>query len=205
MKAINMKVIQKVLRGLLDGSLALHVVSTGKAPASIGVAKRGRKAAGKPGRKPLSPTIKKQLQLRQKAAKIRKEKSLLPSPRELFVFLADKYQGVKLTALASQFKVKRNLLKPMVQKLVKKGDIVDDHGTFYLKRRVRGLGQNEEKPSPITEKQVLEYLHKKPESTLSGMAHDMKEKSYQRLIRVINRLKKAGKVSKDGKTYSLAD
>lgn len=205
MKATNLKFIQKILRGLLDGTLALHVVPTGKAPAAIGGAKRGRKPSRKPGRKPLSPTIKKQQQLRQKAAKIRKEKSLLPTPRDLFLFLADKYQGVKLTALASQFKVKRNLLKPMVLKLVDKGDIVDDHGTYYLKRRVRGVGQTEEKPTPITERQVLDYLNKKPDSTLSGMAHDMKEKSYQRLIRVINRLKKAGKVVKDGKTYSLAD
>ncbi|MBF0499049.1 MAG: hypothetical protein HQM09_02855 [Candidatus Riflebacteria bacterium] len=210
MKTINLKVIKKVLRGILDGTLVIQAVPTGKAARALasdnaGVGRKNKSSSKKPGRKPMSATARRQALIRLRAAKLRQEKNKLPAVRDLFSYLSGKYEGMKLTALASHFHVKRTLLKVLVQKLVKKGDLADDRGSIYLKRRIRGVNSVKvEKAPPIPEKDVLKYLVSHPQSTLAQMAKDLKEKSYQRLIRVMNRLQKNRKVKKDGKTYSMA-
>ncbi|MFZ2958369.1 MAG: hypothetical protein WA705_15890 [Candidatus Ozemobacteraceae bacterium] len=208
MKTISLKVIKKVIRGLLDGTLQLLAVPTGKAVRAQEAEKgesRKSSAPRKPGRKPMSASARKQALVRLRSAKLRQEKNKLPDARDLFLFLNGKLDGVKLTALAAHFQVKRTILKTMVRKLVKKGDLNDDKGTIYLKRRIRGVNSVKvEKAPPIPEKDVLKYLAANPNATLSQMTEDMKEKSYQRLIRVINRLQRNKKVKKDGKAYSIA-
>jgi len=204
MKSINLKNLVKVIRGLLDGSLELHAVPTGRKPskASAGMVTVRRKA----GRKPLPPSIKKKIQERTKAAKVRAARKALPTPREIFFFLDGKTDGVKLTALAKNFGVKRSMLKNLMQKLVNSGDVVESHSTYYLQRRIRNRGgKRPVKPAPIAPTTVLAYLGKHPGVAMSGLAQALGESSYQRLIKVINALKKDGKVRVENKTYSLAD
>ena len=217
MKTINLKPLVKLLRGILDGSLSLVGVEKkiGKvsAPQKRGrkpgvVAKRGRKpapVAKKRGRKPASSAIKKQKQFAAQRAKIRKEKSLLPTPREIFVFLADKLEGAKITELASYFKVKRAFLKLMLGKLVAKGDLTEMGGKFFLQRRLRGVGgkKTAEKAPAISEKEILGYLGDHPGATMSEMAKALGSGKYQRLIKILNKLAKDGKVKKEGKGYRL--
>ena len=201
MKSLNLRVLKKLFQGLLDGSLKLMAVPTGKKPKKVTVSKAVRKTAkkGKPGRKPLSKTEKNKLLKARKRA----NKPVLPSPRDIFVFMQEKYAGVKLTQLASHFKLKRTQLKGLVAKLVKKKDLSDVRGTLFLERRLRNVGSKIEKPIPVSEDQVLGYLKKNSPATLTDMAKDMGEESYHRFIRVVNRLEKNGKVAKDGKAYSL--
>lgn len=197
MKTINLKSLVKVLRGLLDGSLKLAAVAVkGKKT------KASATPAKKRGRKPLPATVKKQKQLAKKSEKIKVEKSSLPTPREVFVFLADKLEGAKITEIAAHFKVKRLIIKPMIAKLVAKKDLTQMDGKLFLQRRLRGLsGAKREKAPAITEKEILAYLAKHPDSTMSAMAKALSNGKYQKLIKVLNKLVKTEKVEKKGKAY----
>jgi len=201
MRTLNLKVLQKLVRGLVEGTLTLVAVPTGKAPRAVA---RLLKERRKPGRKALSPAQKRQRLEKAKALKLREEKGKLPAARDIFLYLVDKYEGVKLTALAAHFKVKRTLLKPIVGKLCDKGDLTNDKGTIYLQRRVRTGERKYEKAPPIKDSVILKYLADHPGATLAQMAKDLGEKKYQRFIRVANRLEKARKIVKDGKSYTLA-
>lgn len=204
MKSINLKSLSKVFRGLLDGSLELHAVPTGRKPSKAvpGTLVIRRKA----GRKPLPPSVKKKIQERTKAAKVRAERKALPVPRDIFLFLDGKREGVKLTALAKHFGVKRSLLKSLMQKLVKTEDVAESHGTYYLQRRIRNRGgKRPVKPEPIAPQAVLSYLSENSGAAMSDIAKAMGESSYQRLIKVINALKKTGKVRAENKAYFIAD
>ncbi len=203
MKAMNLKSLAKVFRGLLDGSLELHAVPTGRKPAKLaGTVVLRRKA----GRKPLPPSVKKKIQERTKAAKVRAERKALPAPRDIFLFLDGKTDGVKLTALAKHFDAKRSLFKNVMEKLVKAEDVVESKGVYYLQRRIRNRGgKRPAKPAPIAPQTVLSYLGKNPGAGMAAIAESLGESSYQRLIKVMNALKKEGKVRVENKTYSLAD
>ena len=209
MKTINMKSLVKILRGLLDGSLKLVATSTGKkaapAPKKQAGRKPVRKLGRKPGRKPLPSTIKKQKEIAAKRAKIKAAKSQLPTPREIFIYMQDKLEGVKITGLAAHFKVKRMLLKPMIAKLVKSEDLTQVGGTLFLQRRIRRVGgKKTEKPAPISDKEVLAYLEKNPDSTMAVMGKELGGGKYQKLIKVLNKLVKDGKVQKNGKIYRVS-
>ena len=201
MKSLNLRVLKKLIQGLMDGSLKLMAVPTGKKPKKIAVSKVGRKAVkkGKPGRKPLSKTEKMKLL----KARIRANKPILPEPRDIFLYLQGKYEGVKLTKLAAHFKLKRTQLKGLIEKLVKKKDLSNVGGTLFLERRIRNVEPKVVKTPPVSEEKVLGYLKKNANATLTEMAKDMGEDSYHRFIRVMNRLEKNGKVVKEGKAYSL--
>lgn len=201
---MNLKSLAKVFRGLLDGSLELHAVPTGRKPskAAAGKVVLRRKA----GRKPLPPSVKKKIQERTKAAKVRAERKALPIPRDIFLFLDGKTEGVKLTALAKHFGVKRSLLKNVMHKLVKSEDVAESHSTYFLQRRIRNHGgKRPAKPAPIAPQSVLSYLAKNSGAAMSAIAEALGESSYQRLIKVVNALKKTGKVRVENKGYYLAD
>ncbi|HEY9068851.1 MAG TPA: hypothetical protein VIV61_01270 [Candidatus Ozemobacteraceae bacterium] len=204
MKTVNLKNFAKVLRGLLDGSLELHAVPTGRRPArATAKTPASRKKAG---RKPLPPSVKKKLQERTKAAKVRAERKALPTPREIFFFLDGKIDGEKLTSLSKNFGVKRSLLKSLMQKLVKSEDVVESHGVYYLQRRLRNRhGKPEPKPEPIAPSTVLSHLAKNPGIAMSELANHLGESSYHRLIKVMSQLKKQDKIRVEGKNYFLAD
>ena len=201
MKGINLRVISKVLRGLLDGSLVLQAVPTGKSKSPK--FSLGRKTVGKPGRKALSPSAKKIRMERTKKRKIREFKNALPEPSQVFDFLFGKSDGEKLSVISRKFNSKRSLLRVLLDKLVKKGDLDHLKGTYFLSRRIRRKDSvKEKKPAPVSEKQVVEFLKQNKAVTLNAMAKGFGAK-YQKFIRVVNRLVDTGKVKKDGKNYRL--
>jgi len=212
MKKIDLRIINKVLRGLLAGTYVLQAVPTGRKPKKI-VEKPGKKARRgrppgkvkirrKPGRKAMSPSVKKRLLLKEKAVKIKQAKKSLPNAKRIFSFLDGKLDGIKLTALAKNFGVKRTILKPMILRLIKNGDLNEDKGVLYLKRRIRKKkGKKAPKPIPITPAVVENYLRNKGAATMAKITKDLKEKNYQRLIKVINVLKKEKKVDVENKIY----
>lgn len=207
MKAINLKPLMKVLRGLLEGTLKLIATPTGKRT-KVAAASTKKVKSGPPkkrGRKPLPATVKKQKAIKKQQAKIKKAKNALPESREVFVYLAHKYKGSKITEIAAHFKVKRSILAPVLSKLVAKGDLTQMGGKFFLQRRLRGVGGGKkvEKAPAITEKEVLGYLSENPGSTMSEMAKALGNGKYQKLIKVLNKLVKAEKVKKEGKGYRV--
>ncbi len=204
MKKLNLRGLGNVLKGLLNGSLELIAVPTGKNPARK-MAVRAAKPK-KPGRKPLSPSAKKIRLMRAKARLIRQAKKSLPAPREVFLALEGKTDGLKLSQLSNQFKAKRSLMRDMLEKLVDKEDLYSLKGRYFLARRLRHKGETrKERQPPVSEKQILDYLKKHQKASLSAMTSALKEKSYQRLIRVINTLCKNEKIVKEGKDYRIAD
>ncbi|HNV69481.1 MAG TPA: hypothetical protein PKO06_07290 [Candidatus Ozemobacteraceae bacterium] len=204
MKKLNLRVLGNVLKGLLNGSIELIAVPTGKKAVRMPVMRAAKPK--KPGRKPLSPSAKKIRQMRAKARLVRQAKKSLPAPRDVFLALEGKTDGLKLSQLSNQFKVKRNLLRDMLDRLVAKEDLATLKGRYFLARRLRHKnGDRKERQPPISEKQILDYLKKHQKASLTHMTSALKEKSYQRLIRVINSLRKSKKVVKDGKEYRLAD
>ncbi len=209
MKNLNLRVLGKLLKGLFEGTLVLQAVPTGKKPGkkiALKKVKSGNSAkkkgpVGKRGRKPLSAAEKRN-RLKERARLERLQKSNIPTPRQILEFLYDRIDGAKLTAIAKHFSIKRTLIKDMVERLAKNGDLENMRGTYFLQKRMRKMGKKPPKPAPITEKQVINYLLKHPNAKLAGMASDMGEK-YQRLIKVIKGLEKDEKIVKSGKEYSL--
>lgn len=209
MKNVNLKPLVKALRGLLDGSLKLVAVPTGRkkesAPEAKAATKKTKAAPAKRGRKPLPASMKKAKELTKKRQQLKAAKQALPTPREIFVFLSDKLEGTKLTQIASHFKLKRPELKPLIVKLVASKDLTQMGGKFFLQRRLRGVGgkKTAEKAPAVTEKEVLAYLGGNPGSTMSVMAKVLSNGKYQKLIKVLNKLVKDGKVIKEGKGYRV--
>ncbi len=202
----------KVLRGLLDGTMKLVAVPTGrKSEASVPrrkaktTVKKTKAGPAKRGRKPLPASVKKVKEFTKKRQKVKAAKQSLPTPREVFVFLADKLEGAKLTAVAAHFKVKRPVIKPLIAKLVASKDLTQMGGKFFLQRRLRGVGGKKaaEKVPAVTEKEILAYLGANPDSTMSAMAKALGNGKYQKLIKVLNKLVKDGKVKKEGKGYRV--
>jgi hypothetical protein len=222
MKTVRLEGLGEILRGLLDGSLDLQVVvasggkrgrpktartlAAGKAKAKATAKPKIKpKKKGKPGRKPMSEAVRRRKAEKARAAKFRMEKRALPKDREIFLLLNGKLEGMKPSDIARSFKVKRDLLKETLKRLVKQEDLSELRGRFYLSRRLRGEGQaREAKPEPIAPEAVIKYLQKHGPTTMSKMASDMGEETYHRLIRVFNGLKKDKKVSVVGKEYHLA-
>lgn len=204
MKKLSLRGLGNVLKGLLNGSLELIAVPTGKKPASKTVVRAMKPK--KPGRKPLSPSAKKIRQMRAKARLLRQAKKSLPAPRDVFLALEGKIDGLKLSQLSNQFKVKRSLMRAMLDRLVDKEDLYCVKGRYFLARRLRHAGESrKERQPPVSEKQILDYLKKHQKASLATMTAALKEKSYQRLIRVIHTLCENEKIVKDGKEYRLAD
>ncbi|NLI76408.1 MAG: hypothetical protein GX442_08200 [Candidatus Riflebacteria bacterium] len=211
MEKIDLTAVRRLLRGLLNGSL--EIVSRGKGrKASVKAGKangKGRAAAKakrrKPGRKPMSPTARAKAQLKAKRAKIRAARQQLPQPRQVFEFLHGKTDGAKLSVLAKHFGARRSLLKVMLGKLVDKQDLDCAHEVYYLKRRIRkGPGvAAERKAPPVKPAAVLDYLKDHPGATLVQMTKKLGAENYQKLIKVINLLKKEDRVKVEGKAYSL--
>lgn len=202
MKKVSLRGLNEVLKGLLNGTLQLVAIPTGKKAVRQARVPKPRK----PGRKALSPSAKKVRLLRAKARLVRQAKKALPPVRDVYLALEGKTDGLKLSQLSHQFGVKRNLLRGMLDRLVKKGDLAVLKGRYFLARRLRHKGgAKKERQTPVSEKQILDFLKKHPKATLSHMTAALKEKSYQRLIRVMNGLQKSKKIQKNGKEYSIAD
>jgi len=159
------------------------------------------------GRKPMTEAAKAKKAKEIQQIKARLAKRALPSPRSIFLFLKGKIDGVKASGIAKHFEVDRGLLKVLLNKLVDKHDLDAQAGRFFLKRRIRTRdtkGAVSGKPVPVSEEAVLNYLEKSGAETLQQMAKKMGEPTFHRLIRVVNRLKRAGKVVVEGKRYWLA-
>lgn len=116
------------------------------------------------------------------------------------MFLSDKLEGAKLTQIAAHFEVKRPIIKPLITKLVTSEDPTQMGGKFFLQRRLRGVGGKKtiEKTPAVTEKEILAYLSDNSGSTMSAMAKALSSGKYQKLIKVLNKLVKEGKVLKEG-------
>ncbi len=211
MEKIDLSAVRKLLRGLLNGSL--EIVSRGKGRKASGQAGKangkGRAAKArrrKPGRKPMSPTARAKALQKAKRAKIRAARQQLPQPRQVFEFLHGKTDGAKLSVLAKHFGARRSLLKVMLRKLVEKQDLDCAHEVYYLKRRIRkGPGMTAEpKAPPIKPSAILDYLKDHPGATLVQMTKKLGAETYQKLIKVVNQLKRENRVKVEGKAYSLA-
>lgn len=192
---------EKPRRGRPPGKKA---AKAGKAAKASGASAR---KPGPRGRKPLTESARAKKTAKEKAIKARLAKRAVPSVREIFLFLQGKIEGRKLTDLTREFGVNREPLKVLLDKLVKKGDLDTLKGRFYLHRRLRPRGEKKTaqgKPQPIAETTVLDYLMKRGAVTMQQMAADLGEPSFHRLIKVMNGLKKAGKVVAEGKRYWLA-
>ena len=96
-------------------------------------------------------------------------------------------------------------MKPYLSKLVEKGDLSLFKGAYFQARRLRGIKPKQEKPAPIPEKKILSTIEANPGLTLSELADKMGEKTYHRLIKQIDRLKKRGLVTITAGKYALAD
>lgn len=228
MKRVALDGLVGILRGLLKGDLELVVIHSGKKQPG----RRGRPRAGdldaallpkksrpgrkpkaekakkpaKRGRRPLPPSLKKKKAERAKAAKARQARQALPDLRSLFQLLQGKIEGLKLSEIVRHFGVKRNLMKVLLEKCAKKGDLDTLKGRYFLARRLRprpGEAPTRVKPQPVSASVVLGYLASHGPATLSGMAADLNEPGFHRLIRVANALKKSGQVTVEGKTYRL--
>ena len=203
MKGISLRWLGTLLRGLVNGEIKLYATSKGAAKPSG----RSGKKVPKPGRRPLSEGAKRKKKEKAKAEKARQARRALPNPRDLFLFLVGKLDGMTLSQIARHFAVKRSLLGPLLGKLVKKGDLDALKGKYFLRRRVRlpeGQKAVDTKPQPVSPAAILAYLADNGPSTLAAMAKAMHEPSYHRLIRVANALKKSGQISTEGKVYRLS-
>jgi polyhydroxyalkanoate synthesis regulator phasin len=198
MKKVKFSFGKRILRGLLDGSLQLVAVPTGKKPKKFMELKN--RANGKPGRKALSKAEKTK-RLREKARAI---KSQLPSARDICVYMIDKRDGATVTDIAQNFKLSRSLLKDLIDKMVKKEELQTFKGKLFLRKRLRNVGEKVDRPKPVSSKQILDYLKKHPKSTLADMAEKMGESGYQRFIRPMRKLEDEGKVVRDGRAYKIA-
>lgn len=251
MKKGNLDNLTDLLRGLIDGTLKLQIVTAdgkevqntrrgrprraAKAESTTEVEKpqrgRGRpkgkvsakKKPGRPkkvkaktdkaprprGRKPLSEAAKTKRAEKAAKMKARQAKKALPTPREIFEFLQGKIDGLKLSDFIKKFGAKRAALKGLLSKLTAKGDLDAAKGRYYLHRRLRNRSEKKEpaeKRGPISQDAILNHLEQNGPATLEEMAKGMGEASFHRLIRVVNGLKKVGKVVVgDGKKYSLAE
>ncbi len=156
-KPISLDWIRTVLRGIVEGTLELKSIPTGKkTPGRRGrprkntadpktkakkVAPVGRpkkaKAMGKPGRPAMSPAQKRMKLEKAKAKKIRQAKKTLPAPRDIFLLLHGKLEGLKISEIAKHFQANRTALKGFLGKLVGKGDLDAMKGRYYLHRRIR--------------------------------------------------------------------
>ncbi|MBI4641817.1 MAG: helix-turn-helix transcriptional regulator [Candidatus Tectomicrobia bacterium] len=169
----------------------------------------GRKAAGtsppRRGRKPIAQTTKTKKKAKAKVIKIGQAKGSLPTLRKLFFFLHGKIDGVNLQEISTHFEVNRGPLKVLLDKLVRRGSLHASKGLFFLHRPLQPRSTvNPVRPAPIIESAVLDYLAKTSAVTIHQMAMDMGESSHHRLIRVVNDLKKAGKIVVERKKYWLA-
>lgn len=172
---------------------------------SKGKAAAKSKPPRKVGRKALTPLARQKALAKAKRDKIRDARRKLPQPREVFEFLLGKHEGAKLSVLAKHFQARRTVMKQMLAKLTAKGDLITDREIYYLKRRIRKSGgAAREKLPPVKPEAIIEYLTSNPEATLVAMAKELQVETYQRLIKAINQLKKAGKVVSEGKKYRLA-
>ncbi len=215
-----LSMVEEFLKGLLEAVTKLNRISTrrGKVVADDlpPPRKRGRKAKAekkasvkpkpaKRGRKAKSVKAIKKATPRKAGRKPKAGIPKLPPSREIFRFLYGKTDGEKITSISRYFGIPRNQLKPLLKKLAKAGDIDELKGTFYLRRRIRGMEPAKEKgPEPVTPEQVLAFLDQNPGATGSEITAGLGEKRYQRLNKVISGLKKEGLVVPDGKKYFLA-
>lgn len=216
-KKISLLSLRHFLKGILDGTIEIHLREDKRkkksASKNVGrpkkVTKRHRGRPRKPGRKPMSITARINAIERAKRKKLREARKRLPTPRQIFLALYGKTEGLKLTALAKEFNAPRNLLKNLLTKLVKKEDLTEVKGVYYLKRRIRKgkksiTATEEEKTPPIKPEQVLSYLKTHPGSTLVEMTRALGAKNYQKLNKVVKTLKDQKKIIVNGKAYSLA-
>jgi hypothetical protein len=211
MAKITLDWLQEILQGIMDGSIQITLVSqkrakksakgkAGKAKKSATPAKRGRPKKVKLGRPAAAPKARrgrpptKHLQAPVKV--------VLPDPKAIARFLADKYEGSTLTAIAKEFGLKRTALKPLVHKLIGKQFLVEQFGKLFLHHRPRReRGTVPPKPQPLTQDDVLSAIQAHPGATSTALAKLMGEPSYHRLIKPINALKRRNLIRLDGKAY----
>ncbi|EKD93550.1 MAG: hypothetical protein ACD_28C00121G0001 [uncultured bacterium] len=146
---------------------------------------------------------------RVKLLKKRGRKKLnLPVDRDIYRFLQGKIDGETLASVCSEFKVKKDVFLPKLARLVKRGDLGEIKGSYFLLRRVRNLNPQSKvivvKRTPIVPGKLLECLKKTKGGTLPELAKKMNEPTFHRLIKPINKLVKDEKVVRDGKVYRLA-
>ena len=223
MEKVDLSGLKKILQGLLDGTIDVRLKKGTKKPkGKVGrppkkttklskkkmkkkVAAKTRKYTRKVGRKPFSALAKQKAIAKIKRNLIREAKRNLPTSREVFEFLHGKHDGAKLSVISRHFNSPRNVFKPFISKLVANGDLTNDRGVFYLKRRIRNLGPSVvEKLPPVKPEVVIHYLQANPGVTLAEMTSGLGLNSYQRLIKVVNHLKKTQKVLLEDKKYRLA-
>lgn len=189
-------------RVVKKGKVAPKLKARGKRKAAM----KTRKTKRKVGRKAMSPLARQKAIAKARRIKIREAKRNLPASREVFEFLLGKNDGAKLSVLAKYFGSRRTVLKPMLAKLVAKKDLINDKEVYYLKRRIRkGGAAVREKLPPVKAEAVVGYLKENPGATMTQMTNGLQLNSYQRLIKVLNLLKKDKKVTVDGKKYNLAN
>lgn len=209
MTVVRVDGLQELLKGLASGTFEIVLrANTGTpVPVKRGVGRPRKSESLLTGKtvKPMRKAPRKAMPPKPADKKMAKEeKVVLPEPRQIFLFLRNKRDGVKLTPMARNFGIKRSLFRPLLDKLVAAKDIDLYNGAYFLRRRLRKVdGPAPEKPTPISSQAILATLGEMPGATLTELAHALGETSYQRLIKPMNALKTKGLVVLEGKSYRL--
>ncbi len=198
--------IEEILQRILDGKLHIQVVSAraGKARRARPGAK-ARKPRGKPGRKPLPLAEKKR---RERARLLEKKRALaeqLPSMRDVRMFLHEKYEGAKVTAIAKHFGLKRTAIQPLLDRGVTHQDLLlEKSGLYFLGKPMRfRKARKAPKLAPIAQNKLLKFIGDRPGATLQQMAKQFNT-NYQRFIRLTRGLVEDGVLVKRGEGFALA-
>jgi hypothetical protein len=119
----------QICLGPVAAAAGAAVAAAGAKPSVAGARARARRA----GRAAAGPAPRRPRRIRRR----RSRRVILPDGRDVRGFLATRTEGGTLSAVASQFKVKRPLMKKLLTRLLARKEIVLFKGAFYNNKRLR--------------------------------------------------------------------